>query len=89
MRWLLPLILLAGSVPAANAGPPQPERPVMVRFSVPLTGGADRPAWEPVRPEPPSRFTGADIAKNLSEGWLGIGILAVGGAVWVYQANTD
>ena len=93
MRLLLVLAALAAAAPAA-AAPPLAERTLMVRVTVPLAGAADRPAW---RPRPPfsrgrsaaSTFTGSDIAKNLSEGWWGIGILAVGGAVWLYQDQRD
>jgi hypothetical protein len=90
-----PLMLLAALLilpaTAAAAPPPVPERAVMLRVTLPLSGGPDRPAWRPHRPSPnaPERFSGSDVATNLSEGWWGIGILAVGGAVWLYQENRN
>lgn len=89
MRRLLLVLALAAAVPSVNAQPPVRERALMLHLTVPLTGSADRPAWRPVRPAPRRDFSGADIATNLSEGWWGIGILAVGGAVWWYQDQKD
>ena len=91
MRPLLLLAALLALPGTAAAAPPLPERGVMLRLTLPLSGGADRLAWRPQRPlsAPADRFSGSDVASNLSEGWWGIGILAVGGAVWLYQANRD
>lgn len=92
MRSLLMLAtLLALPGTAAAAPPPLPERAVMLRVTLPLNGGADRLAWRPQRPlpGPAGRFSGSDVATNLSEGWWGLGILAVGGAVWLYQDSRD
>jgi len=85
MRRLLLLAALLAAAPAAAAPPPAPRATVMLRVTVPLDGAADRPAWQPTRPS--RAFTGSEVAKNLSEGWWGIGILAVGGAVWLYDKN--
>ena len=89
MRHLLLIAALAAAWPAAAAPPPAAERAITLRVTLPLAGGADRPAWRPLAPRPPARFSGSDVAKNLAEGWWGIGILAVGAGVWLYQERTD
>ena len=83
MRVLSLLLLLTAFSLSAGAAPPAPERPGPgLHITVPLTGDADRPAWQPA----PARAMDADhVLRNLSEGWLGITILAVGGGVLIYE----
>jgi hypothetical protein len=94
-RLVLPILLMAAALtqPAA-AAPPASERALMLELRVPLAGDADALAWRPRspfarRPAAADGFSGTDIANNLAEGWWGIGILAVGGAWWLYQENKD
>lgn len=76
--FLLALVLGIGLGRAAAAPPVHApaSRPVMVRITVPL-GGPE----EPGRPGPADSW----VMDNLAEGWVGVGILAVGGGVLLYR----
>ncbi len=75
---LLALLLAAGTGRAAAAPPLNPAacRPIMVRITVPLGGPEEPPSPGPSHPW---------VMDNLTEGWWGIGILAVGGGVLLYR----
>jgi len=80
---LAPALLAAAltlPAPAAGAGAQAPVP--MLRLTLPLAGEADRPAW---RPRPARSMSGRHILSNLDEGWLGVGILAAGAGVLIYQ----
>ncbi|MFA9459894.1 hypothetical protein [Thiohalorhabdus methylotrophus] len=82
MRRLLLLAALLTALPAAAEPPRSPDRGVLLQVTIPLGGQAETNPWRPRRGQ---ALDASYVLKNLSEGWWGVGILAVGGGVLLYD----
>jgi len=82
MRGIVLLTILLTALPVMAAPPAASDHGVMVRITIPLGGQSNAGGWPP---EQGQALDAGYVLKNLTEGWWGVGILAVGGGVLLYD----